>query len=231
MNRGTILVIDDEKDIVELVRYTLEKEGYSVLGVADGESGVSSAVRDKPDLIILDLMLPGIDGLEVCRVLRKEAATATMPILMLTAKSSETDRIIGLEFGADDYITKPFSPRELVARVKALLRRTSGIRLQDAMIRHGDLTIDPASYEVRCGHAIIDLTATEYRILQFLATHPGYVYSRNSLIEGALGHDITVLSRTIDVHIMSLRKKLGQYGERIATIRGFGYKFRDNAKA
>jgi two-component system, OmpR family, alkaline phosphatase synthesis response regulator PhoP len=226
MPKGKILVIDDETDLIELVRYNLEKEGYAVVGAGDGESGVALIGREKPDLVIVDLMLPGMDGLEVCRLLRQKPETAQIPILMLTAKSSETDRIIGLELGADDYVTKPFSPRELAARVKALLRRSSGIRKQEALMRHGDLSIDSASHEVRIGNRSIDLTATEYRLLQFLITHPGFVYSRSALIDGALGRDITVLERTIDVHIMSLRKKLGKCGERIETIRGFGYKFR-----
>jgi DNA-binding response OmpR family regulator len=226
MVKRTILIIDDEADLIELVRYNLEKEGYAILGAGDGESGVDLVVREKPDLVIVDLMLPGIDGLEVCRLLRQRPETALIPILMLTAKSSEMDRIIGLELGADDYVTKPFSPRELAARVKALLRRSSGIRNQEALIRHGELSIDPASHEVRVGNKIIDLTATEYRLLQFLASHPGFVYARSALIDGALGRDITVLARTIDVHIMSLRKKLGRCGEWIETIRGFGYKFR-----
>jgi two-component system, OmpR family, alkaline phosphatase synthesis response regulator PhoP len=226
MAKGTILIIDDEVDLVELVQYNLGKEGYAVLGAGDGESGVSLAVREKPDLVIVDLMLPGIDGLEVCRLLRQKPETAQIPILMLTAKSSETDRVIGLELGADDYVTKPFSPRELAARIKALLRRSSGIRQQEAIIKHGDLSIDPASHDVRIGNKGIDLTATEYRLLQFLVMHPGFVYSRSALIDGALGRDITVLERTVDVHIMSLRKKLGKCGEWIETIRGFGYKFR-----
>ena len=227
MSKGIVLVIDDEEDLIELVRYNLEKEGFSVLGSVDGESGVSLAVAQKPDVIVVDLMLPGMDGLDVCRMLRAEAGTSHIPIIILTAKASESDRVVGLELGADDYMTKPFSPRELTARIKALLRRSAGFRQQPAIIRHGHLSIDPASHEVRCGNRTIDLTATEYRLLQFLASHPGFVYSRSSIIDGALGRDITVLERTIDVHIMSLRKKLGKCGEWIETIRGFGYKFRE----
>jgi two-component system alkaline phosphatase synthesis response regulator PhoP len=227
MSKANVLVIDDEKDLVELIRYNLEKEGYKVIGASDGESGLSLAASEKLDLIVVDLMLPGIDGLEVCRLLRKGSETYRIPILMLTAKSSESDRVVGLEIGADDYVTKPFSPRELSARVKALLRRSSEFSQKPAMITRGVLSINPASHQVTCGDKPIDLTATEYRLLQFLASHPGFVYSRNALIDGALGRDITVLERTIDVHIMSLRRKLGKCGRQIETIRGFGYKFRE----
>jgi two-component system, OmpR family, alkaline phosphatase synthesis response regulator PhoP len=227
MSKGIVLIIDDEEDLIELVRYNLEKEGFSVLGAGDGESGFSLAVKEKPDAIVIDLMLPGIDGLDVCRMLRAESATSRIPIIMLTAKASESDRVVGLELGADDYMTKPFSPRELTARIRALLRRSSEYRQQPAIIRRGNLSIDPASHEVRCSNKTIDLTATEYRLLQFLAAHPGFVHSRSSIIDGALGRDISVLERTIDVHIMSLRKKLGKCGGWIETIRGFGYKFRE----
>ena len=225
MPRGVVLVIDDEANLIELVRYNLEKEGFAVIGAADGESGFSRAVDEKPDVIVVDLMLPGMDGLEVCRLLRSESVTSRIPIIILTARASEPDRVVGLELGADDYMTKPFSPRELTARIKALLRRSSGYRLQQTVIRHGNLTVDLAGHEVRCGSKIMNLTATEYRLLQFLALHPGFVYSRASLIDGALGRDVTVLDRTVDVHIMSLRKKLGRCGGWIETIRGFGYKF------
>lgn len=228
MAKEIILVIDDEPDLIELVRYNLEREGFSVLGAADGESGFSQAVKEKPDVIVVDLMLPSIDGLEVCRMLRAESGTSRIPIIILTAKASEADRIVGLELGADDYLTKPFSPRELAARIKALLRRSTGFRERPAITRHGNLTIDPASHEVRCGGKIIDLTATEYRLLQFLASHPGFVHSRSSIIDGALGREITVLDRTIDVHIMSLRKKLGKCGSWIETMRGFGYRFKES---
>jgi two-component system phosphate regulon response regulator PhoB len=227
MSKGLVLVIDDEPSLIDLVRYNLEKEGFSVLEAGDGESGLSTAVRKKPDVIVVDLMLPGMDGLEVCRLLRSESATARIPIIMLTAKASESDRVVGLEIGADDYMTKPFSPRELVARVKALLRRSSGFPAQAAIIRRGRLTIDPGSHEVFCGERPVELTATEYRLLHFLASHPGYVHSRSTIIDGALGRDVTVLERTIDVHVMALRKKLGKCGEWIETVRGFGYRFRE----
>jgi two-component system alkaline phosphatase synthesis response regulator PhoP len=227
MPKGTVLVIDDEEDLIELVRYNLEKEGFHVIGAGDGESGLSKVAGEKPDVIVIDLMLPGMDGLEVCRSLRAENGTSGIPIIMLTAKASESDRIVGLELGADDYVTKPFSPRELIARIKALLRRSSGFSKQPSIIRRGDLSIDPASHEVCCGDRKIGLTATEYKLLQFVALHPGFVYSRNAIIDGALGRDVTVLERTVDVHIMSLRRKLGKCGKWIETIRGFGYKFRE----
>lgn len=227
MSKANVLVIDDEKDLVELIRYNLEKEGYRVVGAADGESGLALAAVEKPDLIVIDLMLPGIDGLEVCRLLRKGSETYRIPIIMLTAKTSESDRVVGLEIGADDYVTKPFSPRELGARIKALLRRSSEFSQKPTIITRGVLSINPASHQVCCGDRTVDLTATEYRLLEFLASHPGFVYSRSALIDGALGRDITVLERTIDVHVMSLRRKLGKCGRQIETIRGFGYKFKE----
>jgi two-component system phosphate regulon response regulator PhoB len=227
MPKGIVLVIDDEEDLIELVRYNLEKEGFDVIGAADGESGFSQAVDKKPDVIVVDLMLPGIDGLEVCRSLRGNYTTAQTPIIMLTAKTDEADRILGLELGADDYVTKPFNSRELVARIKALMRRSSGFNRPPTILNRGDLTIDPNSHQVVCMGRTISLTATEYRLLHFLAAHPGFVYSRNSIIDGALGRDVTVLKRTVDVHIMSLRRKLGKCGKSIETVRGFGYKFRD----
>jgi two-component system alkaline phosphatase synthesis response regulator PhoP len=228
MSKGIILVIDDEEDLIELVRYNLNKEGFEVVGAGDGGSGLAQAVQNRPDLIIIDLMLPGIDGLEVCRTLRARNETSHIPLIMLTAKGSESDRVVGLELGADDYIIKPFSPRELAARIKALLRRTRGYQQNKSIIRRRELSIDLNSHEVSCGDADVELTATEYRLLQFMASHPGHVFSRNSIIENVLGRDVTVLDRTIDVHIMALRRKLGKCGEWIETIRGFGYKFRED---
>ena len=228
MSKGIILVIDDEEDLIELVRYNLNKEGFEVIGAGDGESGLKQVRQNRPDLIIIDLMLPGIDGLEVCRMLRAGNETAHIPLVMLTAKGSESDRIVGLELGADDYITKPFSPRELAARIKALLRRTRGFGQNKSLIRRGEISIDLNSHEVSCQGKVVELTATEYRLLQFMASHPGHVFSRNSIIENVLGRNVTVLDRTIDVHIMALRRKLGECGEWIETIRGFGYKFRED---
>jgi two-component system phosphate regulon response regulator PhoB len=230
MTKGTILIIDDEKDLVELVRYNLvEKEGYDVISANDGPSGLEIAQRHKVDLIVLDLMMPGMDGLEVCRRLRADARTGRIPLIMLTAKATEADRIVGLELGADDYVTKPFSPRELVARVKAILRRTAVQADPSPIIRHGDLAIDVTRHEVTYGGKPVALTATEFRILHFLATKPGRVLSRDDIIDAALGRDANVFDRTIDVHITAIRRKLGPGSERIETIRGFGYKFRDTA--
>jgi phosphate regulon transcriptional regulator PhoB len=227
MTKSTILIIDDEKDFIELVRYNLEKEGFQVRGVLDGESGLSSAAHDMPDLAIIDLMLPGMDGLEVCRRLRSDPRTAAIPIIMLTAKSAESDRVVGLELGADDYVTKPFSPRELAARVKAVLRRSSPQVATLAVIRRGELTIDLNRREVSCEGKSISLTASEFRLLHFLANHPGQVFSRSELIDGAMGREISVIERTVDVHITGLRKKLGECGEWIETVRGFGYRFKE----
>jgi len=230
MARGRILVIDDELDLIELVRYNLEKEGFTVQGAQDGESGLAQAIRELPDLIVVDLMLPGVDGLDVCRSLRFDKRTARIPIIMLTAKSEESDRILGLELGADDYVTKPFSPRELVARIKAVLRRTSAPQAESEIIQRGSLIIDLTRRAVSCAGDSMSLTATEFRLLQFFATRPGRVFSRSELIDGVLGRDVVVEDRTIDVHITGLRKKLGACGDWIETVRGFGYRFREESE-
>ncbi len=227
MARGRILVIDDEKDLIELVRYNLEKEGYAVRSAQDGESGLAAAKKDLPDLILVDLMLPGIDGLDVCRALRSDDRTARIPVIMLTAKSDESDRVLGLELGADDYVTKPFSPRELLARIKAVMRRSSSAQPASDLIRRGTLTIDMTRRTVTCAGEPILLTATEFRLLHYFASHSGHVFSRAQLIDGAMGRDVSVEERTIDVHITGLRRKLGNCGDWIETVRGFGYRFRD----
>jgi len=231
MAKGRVLVIDDEKDLIELVRYNLEKEGFQVASALNGEAGMADALRQLPDVIIIDLMLPGVDGLEVCRFLRGDSRTSRIPLIMLTAKSGESDRIVGLELGADDYITKPFSPRELIARIKAVLRRTSAPQAPSNAIRRGLLMIDLTRREVSCGGKAVSLTATEFRLLQFLANHPGRVFSRSQLIDSALGQDVSVVDRTIDVHITALRRKLEACGGWIETVRGFGYRFREEGSA
>ena len=225
MLKKTVLAIDDEKDLIELIRYNLEKEGFHVRGALDGETGISIALQEKPDVVLVDLMLPGIDGLEVCRRLRSDNRTAAIPLIMLTAKSAESDRIVGLELGADDYVTKPFSTRELIARIRALLRRIAGHQEQSTRLRRDDLLIDLDRREVTCGDKLLELTATEFRLLHFMASHPGRVFSRSELIDNVLGREIEVLERTVDVHVMALRKKLGVLGTLIETVRGFGYRF------
>lgn len=224
---GTILVIDDEKDLQELVRYNLEKEGYDVIVAKDGASGLDVALRHKPDLIVLDLMMPGMDGLEVCRRLRGDDRGRHTPLLMLTAKATEADRVVGLEMGADDYVTKPFSPRELVARVKAILRRSGEKATSVEVIRRGELIIDLASHEVRYAGQLVQLTATEFRILEFLAKRPGRVLKRDEIIDAAIDRDSDVFDRTIDVHITGIRRKLASGSDLIETVRGFGYRFHD----
>ena len=227
MSHSTVLVIDDEKDLLELVRYNLEKEHLEVITASDGQSGLEIGLRHKPDLVLLDLMMPGMNGLEVCKQLRSDSRTSRVPIIMLTAKAAETDKIVGLEMGADDYITKPFSVRELLARVRAVLRRSSPETPAGEVIRRGKLTIDIARHEVTWAEKRASLTATEFRILEYLASRPDRVISRDDIIDGALSRDTSVFNRTIDVHITALRKKLGEGGKHIETVRGFGYKWSD----
>jgi DNA-binding response OmpR family regulator len=231
MKKGTILVIDDEKDLIELVRYNLENDGFDVIAATDGQSGLDVVKKHRPDLVVLDLMMPGLDGLQVCQQLRADPRSARIPLIMLTAKATEADRIIGLELGADDYITKPFSPREVIARVKALLRRSNTRDDHQQVIRSGELTIDLSGHEVSFRGQRIGLTATEFRILEFLAARPGRVFSRDEIIDAALGNDTAVFDRTVDVHITAIRRKLGAGGDMIETVRGFGYKLRTSADA
>lgn len=229
MAKESVLVIDDEKDLIELLRYNLEKEGFRVEGMPDGETGLAATARLRPDLVLVDLMLPGMDGLEVCRRLRADAGTASIPIIMLTAKSAEADRVVGLELGADDYVAKPFSPRELAARIRAVLRRagTRGVEPEGEIVRRGDLVIDPGRREARRGGKPLALTATEFRLLHLLSLHPGRVFSRAELINAVLGREVAVVDRTIDVHITGLRRKMAGCGDLIETVRGFGYRFRE----
>ena len=231
MRPQTVLVIDDERDLIELVRYNLEKAGFDVIGATKAEAGLEIARMNAPEAIVLDVMMPGQDGLEVCRQLRADARTARIPVIMLTAKAAEADRVVGLELGADDYLSKPFSPRELVARVRALLRRSSGSAGTAEVIRRGDLVIDVPRHEVTLKEKPVLLTATEFRILQFLASRPGRVCSRTDIIDDALGPDVAVIDRTVDVHVTAIRRKLGKGADLIETIRGFGYKFREVDRA
>jgi two-component system alkaline phosphatase synthesis response regulator PhoP len=227
MAREKILVVDDEEDIVELIRYNLEKEGLKVITANSGEEAIRRASHENPQLIILDLMLPGIDGLEVCRILKRGIETSSIPIVMLTVKSDETDIVVGLELGADDYITKPFSPRILAARVKALLRRKQPKEEKAEVIKIGPLTINLAKYQVNLKNKPLSLTSTEFNILAFLAQNKGKVFTRDQLLDKAWKAESFVVDRTVDVHIRRLRQKLGSASNLIETIRGVGYKFKD----
>lgn len=218
-----IAVIDDEPDILELVTLHLRKAGFRVEGFPNADGFYRSLTAKTPDLVVLDLMLPDADGLDVCRYLRSEPRLAAIPIIMLTARSDETDRIVGLETGADDYVVKPFSPKELVARIRAVLRRRD-TKSVSGTIAIGTLVIDPEHFQVTVAGKPVELTATEFRILEVLARQPGRVFSRDQLIEGVWGYDKPVIDRVIDTHIRNLREKLGEAGSAIRTVRGVGYR-------
>jgi DNA-binding response OmpR family regulator len=222
-----ILIVDDEKDIVKVLDYNLKKEGFRAVSCYDGEDALDLAFKERPDLIILDLMLPGLDGLEVCKTLKKDVKTSYIPIIMLTAKSEESDKIIGLELGADDYITKPFSPRELIARVKAVLRRIKDKGKLAETIQIGDLVIDFAKISVSVKGKAIVLTSKEFELLKTLLQANGRVLSRDYLLETIWGFDraMEIETRTVDVHIRTLRKKLKSEAYRIATVKNYGYRF------
>lgn len=226
MSKAKILIIEDEKDIVELLQYNLEKENFKVLTAGNGQRGLDSARKNLPDLILLDLMLPEIDGLEVCRILKKDNKTSHIPIIMLTAKSTETDKIVGLELGADDYITKPFSIKELIARVKALLRRVHSEAKPAEMIKIGDVIIDFGKYLVTQKGKTVDLTTKEFELLRALIEAHGRVISRDNLLENVWGYDhsLEITTRTVDVHILYLRKKLKNLSDRIITVKNIGYR-------
>lgn len=227
MKRENIVVVEDEPDILEVLQYNLTREGFRVRAFRDGEQGLEGVRRHAPDLVVLDLMLPGLDGIEVCRRLKQDPVTRSIPVIMLTAKGEESDIVLGLGVGADDYVTKPFSPKELLARVHAVLRR--GMLKEDQgkgeRVTHGGLVVDTARHAVTVDGEPVICTATELRLLHFLASHPGRVFTRDHLLSRVIGEDAVVLDRNIDVHIGSLRKKLGAHRERIETVRGVGYRF------
>lgn len=226
-----ILVVDDEKHILELVRFNLEREGYQVLTATDGVHCLELARTQFPDLIVLDVMLPEIDGLEVCRKLRQDAATSNIPIIMLSARAEELDRIIGLEIGADDYVTKPFSPRELAARIKARLRNATRLNYKSVQMHFGSLVIDEDRFVVCANGVKQDFTLKEFELLRFLARRPGKVFSREQLLENIWGYDYAGDSRTVDVHIRHIRQKLECLPDGphlIETVRGVGYRFKEN---
>jgi len=226
MARTKIIVIEDEPDIQEIITYNLKREGYQVAAVRDGREGLALVRNQAPALVILDLMLPGMDGLSVCQQLRADPLTRDVPIIMVSAKGEESDVVIGLGLGADDYVPKPFSPRELLARVKAVLRRTSAREAPAAeRIVIKDLSIDVMRHEVKVAGELLKLTATEFKILHQLASQPGRAFSREQLLNRVLGEGVVVVDRNIDVHIRAVRKKLGQCADMIQTIRGVGYRF------
>jgi two-component system phosphate regulon response regulator PhoB len=227
MAKTRILVVDDEADIRELVRLNLAREGYEILDCESGEQALSLSRSKSPDLVVLDLMLPGIDGLEVCKKLKADPKTAPIPVVMLTAKGEDADVVAGLEVGADDYVAKPFSGKVLVARVRRLLRRTTERAEEDGTIKVHDLTIDPSRHEVWANDRKVDLTRTEFNILRTLAKRPGLVLSRYQIVDCVHGDDYPVTDRAVDVQIVSLRKKLGPCGKYIETVRGVGYRFKD----
>ncbi|MCA8977057.1 MAG: response regulator transcription factor [Planctomycetes bacterium] len=227
-----ILIIEDEPDILEVMQYNLQRDGYKVIACRNGEQGLSRIRTDAPNLVVLDLMLPGMDGVEVCRQVKSDAVTRGIPIIMVTAKSEESDVVLGLGLGADDYITKPFSPRELLARIDVVLRRgplRDEVGAKDRVVR-GSLQVDLIRHEARIGDRLLTLTPTEMRLLHFLASHPGRVFPRGHLLSRVIGEDAVVTDRNIDVHVRALRQKLGEQQTLIETVRGVGYRFAESAQ-
>jgi len=227
MSKASILVVDDEDDIRELVQLNLDREGYRVLTCETGEQALAVARSKTPDLIVLDLMLPGIDGLEVCKRLKADPGLGQIPVVMLTAKGEESDIVAGLELGADDYITKPFSGKVLVARVRRLLRKAGEASDEKGLVKVHDLVIDPGRHEVTLGGKPVVLTLTEFNILHTLARRPGQVFTRYQIVDSIHGDDYLVTDRAVDVQIVALRRKLGACGKLIETVRGVGYRFKD----
>jgi two-component system phosphate regulon response regulator PhoB len=222
-----ILIVEDEPDILDLVSYNLQQAGFDVVPVETGEEALNVAARETLALVVLDLMLPGIDGLEVCRLLKQRAESKDIPVLMLTARTEEVDRIVGLELGADDYLVKPFSPRELVLRIRAILRRAhSGEIEEDELIQAGLLLIDPIGHRVQVAGEHVELTATEFRLLLTLAQRRGRVQSREELLNVVWGYEHSGYRRTVDTHVRRLREKIGEAAEMVETVRGVGYRFR-----
>ena len=229
MKSEKAIVIEDEADILEVIQYNLEREGYRVLTARDGKEGLQLIKKEMPDIVLLDLMLPSLDGIEVCRKLKEDPITHSIPIIMVTAKGEESDIVLGLGIGADDYVTKPFSPKELMGRVKAVLRRGPLKEDRGAAERivWDKVVIDAGRHEVQVGKKPVTLTATEFRLLHFLASHPGRVFTRDQLLNRVIGDGVIVVDRNIDVHVRAVRRKLGSYENLIETIRGVGYRFRD----
>ncbi len=229
MARETVLVVEDEVDILDVLVYNLEAEGFRVIRALDGQAAVTLAREKNPSLILLDIMLPGLSGTEVCRRLKQDPLTRDIPIIMVTAKAEETDAVLGLGLGADDYVTKPFRPKELMARVQAVLRRSRQIAptASEDRIEVGNATIDPLRHEFTIDGRPVTFTATEFRIVQLLASQPGRVFTREQICAKVLGHPLYPSDRSVDVHVKSIRKKLSEDRELIETVRGVGYRFRD----
>jgi len=226
MGKRKVLIIEDDRDIVEMLEYHLQEAGYETVSALNGQDGIAMATKQQPDLIILDIMLPIVDGFEVCRTLKQDDTVTHVPIIILSAKSQETDKVIGLELGADDYVTKPFSPRELIARTKAILRRGLG-QQAGTRIERGNIVIDSTRHKVTVGGSDVTLTFTEFKLLEFLARRPGVVFSRAQILDAVSGEDAIVYDRTVDAHVKSLRHKLGQAKDYIETVWGAGYRFRE----
>jgi phosphate regulon transcriptional regulator PhoB len=225
--KETVLIVEDEKDIIRMLEYNLKKESFRTVSSRNGEDALGLARKERPDLIILDLMLPGMDGLEVCKALKKDRDTSHIPIIMLTAKAQESDKIVGLELGADDYVTKPFSPRELIARIKAVLRRLKEKKEAPEVLKIDDLTIDSSKIKVYVKGKPVDLTAKEFELLKALVMARGRVLSRDYLLDTVWGLDqaMEVETRTVDVHIRTLRKKLKSVADHVVTVKNYGYRF------
>ncbi|MEM7584332.1 MAG: response regulator transcription factor [Acidobacteriota bacterium] len=229
MSRRKVVVIEDEPDILEAIEYNLDREGFRVVAATSGDAGLETVVREAPDLVLLDLLLPGIDGLEVCRQLKMDPVTQKIPIIMVSAKGEESDIVLGLGVGADDYVTKPFKPKELIARVRAVLRRGAfrDSESGNGRVVRGKLVVDSTRHEATIDGEVLSLTPTEFRMLHLLASHPGRVFTRDLLVTRVIGDGAAVIDRNIDVHVRSIRKKLGDHRHLLDTIRGVGYKFRD----
>ncbi|MFL6519123.1 MAG: response regulator [Chthoniobacterales bacterium] len=222
-----ILIIDDEQDVLDLLALHLRKAGFALSTATDGAAGLRLAREESPALIVLDLMLPKMPGLEICKVLKTDAATRSIPVLMLTAKAEEIDRIVGLEFGADDYVTKPFSPRELVLRVNAILRRGKGDIAEDKKLSIGPITLDPTRHQVDVAGRSVRLTSVEFKLLSMLMRRQGRVQERDRLLNEVWGYESVIDTRTVDTHVRRLRQKLGKAANAIETVRGFGYRIRE----
>ncbi len=234
MPKASILVVEDESDIREIISHNLGREGYSVVGVDSAEKGFSELRRGPVDLVLLDMMLPGMDGFEALKRIRAEKSTAKLPVILVTARAEDADIVSGLELGADDYICKPFSPRVLVARVRARLRETGReegkLEGQGEILESNAIRLDPTRHEVSIGGAPVELSATEFSLLEFFMRNPGHVFSRSRLIDAVRGRDYPVTDRAVDVQILGLRKKMGDAGELIETVRGVGYRYREERR-